>query len=112
MGFRCSWKGCAATVKARYADGFAFMQNCNGFKTGWYCRTHVDAIIDAGDDDDPPDPWLERMLDDVNDRLDAMTKARGAGEFSADESARYWALVCELEEIDHAIRDRERGAKP
>ena len=41
-----------------------------------------------------------------------MTKARGAGEFSAEESARYLALVCELEEIDDAIRDRERGAKP
>jgi hypothetical protein len=62
----------------------------------------------------PPqaDPWLEAMLDDVHDRLGAMTKARGAGEFSDEESARYWALVCELEEISTAIRDRERGANP
>jgi hypothetical protein len=58
------------------------------------------------------DPWLEAMLDDVYDRLGAMTKARGAGEFSAEESARYWALVCELTEIDHAIRDGEPRARP
>jgi len=53
----------------------------------------------------PPDPWLQAMLDDVYDRLGAMTKARGKGEFSAEESARYWALVRELTEIDHAMRD-------
>src|SRR5271156_1421908 len=105
MGFRCSWKGCAATVKARYADGFAFMQNCNGFKTGWYCRTHVDAIIDAGDYDDPPDPWLERMLDDVYDRLGEMDEACGAAEFPPAELARYCALVREAEEIDDAMRE-------
>jgi hypothetical protein len=51
------------------------------------------------------DPWLETMLRDVYDRLRAMSEARGGGEFSPEEEARYWALVCELEEIDHAIRE-------
>jgi uncharacterized protein (DUF433 family) len=51
------------------------------------------------------DPWLTRLLDDVYESLGAMTKARGSGEFSAEESARYWALVDELEEIDDAMRE-------
>jgi hypothetical protein len=58
----------------------------------------------------PADPWLEAMLYDVYDRLGAMTKARGDGEFSAEEEARYWALVRELTEIDHAMY--EAGADP
>jgi hypothetical protein len=53
----------------------------------------------------PGDPWLQAMLDDVYDRLGVMIKARGAGEFSPEEEARYWALVRELTEIDHAIRE-------
>jgi hypothetical protein len=48
MTLRCTYEGCMATAKARYADGFALMQDCSGFKTGWYGRAHVDAIIDAG----------------------------------------------------------------
>jgi hypothetical protein len=51
------------------------------------------------------DPWLTRLLDDVYESLGAMTKARGSGEFSAEESARYWALVRELDEIDDAMRE-------
>jgi hypothetical protein len=54
------------------------------------------------------DPWLQAMLDDVYDRLRAMSEARGGGEFSPEEEARYWALVCELTDIDHALRE----AKP
>jgi hypothetical protein len=57
------------------------------------------------------DPWLEAMLCDVYDRLRAMSEARGGGQFSPEEEARYWALVRELTEIDHAIREAERGAK-
>jgi hypothetical protein len=56
------------------------------------------------------DPWLEAMLRDVYDRLRAMSEARGAGEFSPDEEARYWDLVCELTEIDPAMR--EAGVTP
>jgi hypothetical protein len=53
----------------------------------------------------PDDPWLRAMLDDVYARLGAMIKARGDGEFSPDDEARYWALVRELTEIDHAIHE-------
>ena len=56
------------------------------------------------------DPWLEAMLRDVYESLGAMTKARGGGEFSPEEEARYWALVCELTEINHAMR--EAGVTP
>jgi hypothetical protein len=59
----------------------------------------------------PPDPWLQAMLDDVYNRLRAMSEARGKGEFSDEESARYFALVRELEDIDDTMRDRERGTK-
>ena len=54
------------------------------------------------------DPWLRAMLDDVYDRLRVMDEAKGDGGFSAEEARRYWALVCELIEIDHAMRARER----
>ena len=41
------------------------------------------------------------------DRLGVMIEQRGEGEFSPEEEARYWALVRELTEIDHAMRDDE-----
>jgi hypothetical protein len=111
--YYCTWKGCALITERPALDGWTHLSKWgDGIKDGFYCPAHTAAIIDAEDDDDRADPWLERMLADVYERLGAMTKARGAGEFSDEESARYWALVCELEDIDHAIRDRERGAKP
>jgi hypothetical protein len=45
------------------------------------------------------DPWLQAMLDDAYRGLGAMIAARGGGEFSADEEARFWALIREVEEI-------------
>jgi hypothetical protein len=45
------------------------------------------------------------MLDHVYNRLRAMSEARREGEFSPDEEAGYWALVRELTEIDHAMRE-------
>jgi hypothetical protein len=113
MTTKCTWEGCKGTTERPELDGWTHLSKWgDGIRDGFYCPAHRDAIIDAEDDDDRPDPWLEAMLDDVYDRLGAMTKARGKGEFSDEESARYWALVCEFEEIHDAMRGRARGAKP
>ena len=53
----------------------------------------------------PADPWLRAMFNEVFDRMQAMIEGRGDGEFSPDEAARWWALVCELTDIQQAMRE-------
>jgi hypothetical protein len=102
MTTKCTSQGCTATTERRTpGGGWTHLADWGGgIKDGFYCPAHTAAIIDVDDD-----PWLTRLLDDVYESLGAMTKARGKGEFSDEESARYWALVCELEEIDDALRE-------
>jgi hypothetical protein len=50
------------------------------------------------------DPWLEAMLDDIHEQLDVLIETRGHRKFSHEEKERYWALVRELAEIEHALK--------
>ena len=71
---RCSWEECPETAKARYENGFAYLADCNGFKTGWYCRAHVQSVIAAGDGDEID--WNEWGRSPGTDQLRAQQQRR------------------------------------